>query len=120
MAGLAVPQKETPKDVTEFIDYFPGDHKNNGKLLVALLVKTELDRLDVDLSEKKNVKEVIKRLVSTNTSSYLSDEGMKLMDSYSYAGFDVIWEGLHGDEPRSLEIFLPRFRKMLQQEMSKK
>ncbi len=114
MAGLATNQRETPKDVTDFIDNFPGDYKNSGKLLVSLLLKTELDRLGVDLSEKKNVREVIKRLVSTNTGTYLSDEGIKLMDSYSYAGFDVIREAFHNDPPRSLEIFLPRLRGILQ------
>ena len=114
MAGLSGNQKEAPTDATEFIDYYPGDYKNSGRLLVSLLLKTELDRLGVDLSEKKNVREVIKRLVSTNTRTYLSDEGTKLMDSYSYAGFDVIREAFHSDPPRSLEIFLPRFRELLQ------
>lgn len=114
MAGLAANRRETPKDATEFIDYFPGDYKNSGKLLVSLLIKTELDRLNVDLSEKKNVREVVTSLVSTNTRTYLSDGGMKLMDSYSYAGFDVIREAFHNDPPRSLEIFLPRFREILQ------
>ncbi len=119
MAGLVANQKEMPKDVTEFIDYFPGNYNNSGKLLVSLLLKTELDRLGVDLSEKKNVREVIKRLVSTNTRTYLSDEGMKLMDSYSYAGFDVIREAFHTDPPRSLEIFLPRMKNLLQEKASK-
>lgn len=116
MAGLAANQKESPTDVTDFIDYFPDDYKNSSKLIVSLLIKTELDRLGVDLSEKKNVREVVKRLVSTNTGTYLSNEGIKLMDSYSYAGFDVIKEAFHNDKPRSLEIFLPRFIKILQKD----
>lgn len=123
MAGLASKQKEqqvSAKETTDFIDRFPGDYKKSGGLLVSLLIKTELERLGINVSEKKNVRSVISRLVSTNPGSYLSDEGMRLMDSYSYAGFDVIRELFHGDLPRTLEIFLPLYAAKIKTAMSLK
>ena len=114
MAGLAearkiaVPQAET----AELIRYFPGDYASQGRIIVALFLKTELEELSVDMGERSLVNETIRTYVDPRSPSSLSGEGEKEMNKYAHGGFECLTEWFD-DRPRTPEAFLPRFFKRI-------
>ena len=99
-------------NVKEITRYFPGAFRSRGKLLVGLLIDTELSRLGIDLSERTSVYSRISELVVT-TPPYLSDKGIKLMNQYAHGGFDVLCEHIE-ERPRSIETFIRKYYRTIQ------
>lgn len=99
-------------NVKEITRYFPGAFRSRGKLLVGLLIDTELSRLGIDLSERTSVYSRISELVVT-TPPYLSDKGIKLMNQYAHGGFDVLCERMN-ERPRSIETFVRKYHRLIQ------
>jgi len=114
MAGLAAGRKkELPLSATdEIVQYFPGNYTGKGKLIVALFLKRELDALGMRLDERKAVHETIAKLVAPDSLSCLSPEGEKQLNGYAHGGFDVLLEWFD-DRPRTLEAFLPLYKRYL-------
>ena len=98
--------------VDEITRYFPDAFRSRGKLLVGLLIDTELSRLGIDLQERSSVYSRISELVIT-TPPYLSDAGVKLMNQYAHGGFDVLCERMD-ERPRSLETFVRKYYRLIQ------
>ena len=98
--------------VDEITRYFPDAFRSRGKLLVGLLIDTELSRLGIDLQERTSVYSRISELVIT-TPPYLSDTGVKLMNQYAHGGFDILCERMD-ERPRSLETFVRKYYRLIQ------
>jgi hypothetical protein len=107
MAGLATGRKaDVPTaDTTELVDYFPGEYKTRGRLIVALLLSRELRALGIDLAERVLLHQAIQQLIDPLSSSHLSDAGMKEANRYAYGGFEVLTEWF-ADPPQHMETFL--------------
>jgi hypothetical protein len=105
-----VPDSET----SELIDSFPADYSTQGRLIIALFLRSELKRQGVTLSERAAVNTCIRRLVDPNTPSRLSAEGLRIMNQYSHGGFEILsspdW---FPDRPRTLHFFLSMFHRRL-------
>jgi hypothetical protein len=76
-----------------------------GRLLVGLLLATELDVLGIELSEREAVRRNVRGMVESNALS-LSKEGAKLMNQYAYGGWLALCEHFSEDRPRTLETFV--------------
>ena len=99
-------------NVKEITRDFPGAFRSRGKLLVGLLIDTELSRIGIDLSERTSVYNRISELVVT-TPPYLSDKGVKLMNQYAHGGFDVLCEHME-ERPKLIETFVRRYYRTIQ------
>lgn len=108
VAGLAARRKEDPEDATDVIDYYPGEFKPRGRLLVALLINAELKNLGIDLQERDAVHRAIAKLVQPTSPSYLTDEGVRLLNKYAHGGFGALREHF-ADRPRAIETFLRKY-----------
>ena len=101
MLGLAEGRRE---DVSgnEFIDYFIDDYKNAKRLVGGLLVLAEMKRLNIDVTEKKDVRRVVGELFDSTSPTGLSEYGIKQLNSYASGGFATLSESRekphHSDE----------------------
>lgn len=112
MAAITVGRKsqELPlSETSEMVDYFPGRYNDRSRVLVATLLATELRLLGVDMTNKKEVHSAISELIHPNSSSHLSENGVREFNKYAYSGFDVLQEWFD-DRPRSLHTFLRSFK----------
>lgn len=114
MAGLAARRKTNAPsaDTVDLVDNFPGDYKKTGRLIVALLLRTELAVQGVTLEERAKVHERVRELVNSRAASGLSEKGFAEANKYAFAGYDVLTEQID-DKPRSLEIFEFAFKKCI-------
>jgi len=115
MAGFAAgrPNTEINADnVDDLVGYFPGDFQSRGRLLVGVLIQVHLSRLGIDLDERDDVYRQVAKLVDPNSPSYLSNEGVRLMNQYAHGGFDVLCEHF-SDRPRSIETFLRKYSRCI-------
>ncbi len=111
MAGFAERRRniEISSDaVDSLVEYFPGDFRSRGRLLVGLLIHTELSRMGINLDERNDVYRRVVELVEPNSPSRLSNEGVKLMNQYAHGGFDILCENF-SDRPTSIETFLRKY-----------
>ena len=107
MCGFAANRRTTvaANKATDITDNFPNEFKEKGYLLIGLLISAELKRSGIEVSEREHVYKLIKRLVTPSGSSNLTDEGVKAMNEYANAGFDVLLEEFE-DRPRTIETFV--------------
>lgn len=122
MAGLASNRKTSPNEIPndetrELVQHFPGEYKTKGKLIVAQFLVTELKEHGIDLKDRSAVNTTINKLIDPLSVSHLSSEGEATMNRYAHGGFETLTEWFD-DQPWTLEIFLPLFRKKLQVEIN--
>jgi len=111
IAGLAARKKiDVPAaDTAELVDYFPGEFRAKGRVIVAWFLARELAALGIQMTEKRALHTSISQLVDPLSPSHLSEAGVKEMNRYSFGGFEVLTEWLE-DSPRAIETFLPLFK----------
>lgn len=114
MAGMATSRKiELPTaETTELTDYFPGEFKTRGRIIVAQFLTAELRRHAIHPSERKQMDTAIRGLIQPLSPSGLSDAGFREFNKYSYGGFEELTEWF-AERPRSMEIFLPTYKQHL-------
>lgn len=120
IAGVTTRRKESvPQDDTaELVAYFPDRYNSRGKLLVSLLLKSELELLGVSMSERREVHSTIAQLVTPEAPNYLSDEGVRVFNMYAHGGYEQLIEWFE-DRPRSLETFLRAFKRQIESSLNK-
>ncbi len=115
MCGFAANRRATvaANRATDITDNFPNEFKEKGHLIIGLLISAELKRSGIEVSEREHVYKLIERLVTPAGSSNLTDEGVKAMNEYANAGFDILLEEFD-DRPRTIETFVRLFPKALE------
>ena len=110
IAGLASGRTSDPSSfgAREIIDEFIQDYQPAQHLLIGLLVATEVRLSGIDLSEKEAVRGVFKRLVTPESKTQLTDEGMRRMNAYASGGYDYFAES-RDSAPASPEEFIRDF-----------
>jgi len=114
IAGLKYKRKEslTGSQTTDIIQQFPKDYLPNKHLIIALFLYTELDKMGIDLHEKAILNKHLCQLIEPNSATNLSDEGMNILNQYSFGGFEVLQEKFN-EPPRTLDNFLVGFYKFI-------
>ncbi|MBE9226202.1 hypothetical protein IQ264_12275 [Phormidium sp. LEGE 05292] len=115
MAGFASRRRNTEihsDDVASLVENFPGQFRSRGRLLVGLLINTELSRLGINLHERDSVYRRVAKWVDPNSPSYMSNEGVKLMNQYAHGGFDALRE-YFGNCPPSVETFIRKYSRCI-------
>ncbi len=95
-------------ETTELVENFPGPYREKSRIIIALFLATEIERMGIAQDDREAVHKQIRELVDPRTPSQLSENGMKIMNQISYGGFDVLTEEFD-DRPRSIESFLVSF-----------
>jgi hypothetical protein len=116
MIGLATGRRSDPTkrchNVTDFVDNFVKDYKPYQRLIIGLLIRAELSRLGVSVTEKDEVRKLFVDLVDPLSSTNLTDVGMERVNEYSSGGYGYLAEKLDS-KPYHVEEFLRTFTKLL-------
>ena len=114
MAGLSSGRTSDPTafGAREIVDEFIQDYQPAQRLLIGLLVAAEIRRGGIDLSEKASVREVFRRLVTPESKTQLTDEGMRCMNAYASGGYDYLAES-RDSAPASPEEFIRDFVELM-------
>lgn len=110
MAGLASGRMSNAAGLgaREIIDEFIQDYQPAQRLLIGLLVAAEVRRGGIDFDEKEAVRAVFGRLVTPESKTQLTDEGMRCMNAYASGGYDFLSESRDA-APASPEEFIRDF-----------
>lgn len=116
MLGLATGRKSNPSDrcADWEIGYFINDYKTSQRLIIGLLIRTELSRLGIEVTEKKEVRQLFNELVDPTSRSHLTELGMDRLNEYSSGGYDYLAEKL-SSKPHYVEEFLRTYDKLLKE-----
>jgi hypothetical protein len=116
MAGFASGRKTDPvsggRSAPEFVDYVVDDYRPAQRLLIGLLIVSELKKLDISFAEKKDVQNVIQSIVDPQTQTSLKPEGQRLMNAYASGGYDFLAEKRPTKPYRTVE-FLRDYNQLL-------
>ncbi|MDD9964038.1 MAG: hypothetical protein OXU70_18325 [Gammaproteobacteria bacterium] len=114
MAGLASGRTSNESDfgAREIIDEFIQDYQPSQRLLIGLLVAAELRQGGIDFDEREAVRRVFSRLVTPESKTQLTDEGMRCMNAYASGGYDFLSESRDAP-PASPEEFIRDFVRLI-------
>lgn len=114
MAGTTMKRKETiaQDETAELVDYFPEPYRSRGKLLVGWFLTREIELLGVSMSERRDVHAAISQLVTPESPSFLTADGVKEFNRYAHGGFEQLVEWFD-DRPRNLETFVRGFKRKI-------
>ena len=120
MAGFAEGRLERDggDKSSDLVDYFPGEYRSRGDLLLAQLIRQELRRFKIKLDNQSGVRKKIGELILAKSPSCLTDEGVKLMNAYASGGYEVLLE-YFDDRPRTVETFIRNYHKCLNKIVNK-
>lgn len=118
MAGLASGRSTDPAEsgvsAKEIVDDFIQDYKPAKRLLIGLLVIAEVRKGGMSLGERASVRDIFKRLVTYDTKTGLTEEGMRCMNAYASGGYEFLAES-RDTKPASPEEFLRDYVKLISQ-----
>ena len=116
MVGLATGRRSEPtkrcSEVTDFTDNFVSDYKPYQRLIIGLLIRAELSRSGISVTEKDEVRKLFVDLVNPQNPTNLTDAGMDRLNEYSSGGYDYLAEKLDS-RPYHVEEFLRTYAKLL-------
>lgn len=114
MAGLASGRTGTVAGLhaREIIDEFIQDYQPAQRLLIGLLVDAEVRRGGINLDEKEAVRAVFRRLVTPESKTQLTEEGMRCMNAYASGGYDFL-AAARDAPPVSPEEFIRDFVELI-------
>jgi hypothetical protein len=111
--GIAARHKRTPDaEAEEFVDDFISSYKPYQRRIIGLLTLAYLEDTGIGLNEKDVVAQKFSELVTTETSSNLTDKGFGLLNSYTQGGFEILSEEM--DKPHDIVFFLAKYQKLLE------
>lgn len=96
--------KDSDLESEKFVERYPSDYQNQADVIAGLLISAELCRKDIEKDNRSSIEKEILRLLDHQSSTRLSEEGMRLLNLYSAWGFKVIRERIV--PPQTLEEFL--------------
>ena len=102
----------------EIVQDFTLDYRPFARLLIGLLLVSELTRSGIDLTERKAVRAVLKQLVHPSGTG-LSDVGFRAMNAYASGGYEFLAESRE-QKPGSPEEFLQDFSDLIGEAYSRK
>lgn len=118
MIGLASGHYSDPaqrcKDYSDFVNDFVKEYQAQQKLIIGLLVRTELADSRISLNDKEETRKLLLDLIDPTSQTNLTDYGMDRMNAYSSGGYDYLSEHLDS-KPYHVEDFLITYVKLLRE-----
>lgn len=115
MLGLASGRKSSVtgrSEATEITKNFVKAYLPVQKLIIGLLIKAELRRLGIDVTEKDQVYEKLNEIVDPDSPTKLTESGLTKLNEYASGGYDVLSEELP-TKPYNVEDFLRTYTALL-------
>lgn len=114
MMGLATGRADRPANASEFVDDFVKDYKPMQRLVIGLMLVSELDRIGVDLTEREEIQRQVAHYLNPNNPANLTEEGFNRLNAYANGGYTYLVEHL-GDKPQHIYEFLQSYIDLLNQ-----
>ena len=118
MLGLATGRRSNPSENVKaqgFYDSMPEPYKNIQELITGVLLRTEIARFGIKLTDRTGVRRILTELVG---SSGLSSVGIVRLNEYASGGFDVIFEHML-EAPYTVSGFFGEYKKLMDLVMDK-
>lgn len=112
MMGLAASRFDPLQGGTEFVDNFVIDYKPVQRLILGLLLLTDMSRLNINFTDRDKTQSLINTYLDPTQPSHLRDTGFGMLNEYANGGFNEIMENL-GNKPHHVETFLQWYTKTL-------
>ncbi len=112
IAGIAENKKRPDMkqaDLSDVVDEFPISYKSKRSLLVSLLIHRTITSMGIPLSDKKQVNDLLCKLIDPHSKTFMTDEAMKEFNYYVYGGYDVIRKWF-SSKPTELSSFLIEYK----------
>ena len=75
----------------KFVDDFPStSFFPQRDLIVGLLIAAEIDRNEIDTTDRKRIEKLMVGLVKSDSPTHMSEKGERLMNQYAQGGFEYI------------------------------
>jgi len=94
-------------DPDRFIDNYPEDYRSQADFIAGLLIDAELDRKDIDLSNKQSVEREMILLLDPSSPTGISGTGSEFLNRYAVAGFERLQREMM--PPAKLEDLLVKY-----------
>ncbi|MCL6597497.1 MAG: hypothetical protein K6T81_02010 [Alicyclobacillus macrosporangiidus] len=114
MAGLHFRRLGKPEMVgNAFIDHYPGAYVDAAQSIAGLLIDAELDRQQI-LQTRDSIEKLIISLLDLRSKTFLSDEGMNLLNRYAAGGLELIRDRI--PPTPDMEVFLVHYHNLLNEQ----
>ena len=112
MVGLDARRLGSDEDLEadKFYDAYPVEYQAQADLIAGLLIDAELDRQGINSEDRGSIEREMVRLLNPQSPTKLSEDGVRLLNRYAAAGFNIIRDQVI--VPNSLEDFLIAFREL--------
>lgn len=114
LIGVTAGKKRRPTeggiDAAAFVDAFPRPYDQQQRLLLGLMLAAELRRVEVDVTDRASVNEIVNNLAGVGG---LTAAGVNVMNEYASGGFDELRIRYEGQAPWSLDEFMPRYLRIV-------
>lgn len=113
LIGMAACQIDgDTSDLTDMIQDYPKAYIENKNFIAGLLVASEAKRLGIDADSPMLEGMMLQYL--SNDDTFLSEEGVKILNAYALKGYHLIHEFPLEEKPTSREEFLEAFNMAMQ------
>lgn len=114
MLGMAIGKPGKLSDAPEFVNHFVGEYKAMQRVIIGLLLIVELQRLGTNLSDRRELQNLMGQYIDPSNPANLSDAGFARLNEYASGGFGYLAEQFP-DKPHHIEDFLQFYIQKLQQ-----
>lgn len=118
MLGLASGRNDGVSGAPDMVDYFVADYAPVARLITALLVIAEANRLGIQFTEKAAVKRLLDDYLDPTHPAYITKDGFQKLNDYANGGFLILNEALP-DRPRYAASFFQFYKALLDDHVSK-
>jgi hypothetical protein len=112
MLGLASGRNDGISGAPDMVDYFVADYAPVGRLITALLVIAEANRVGIQLTEKASLKKLLDNYLDPTHPAHITKEGFQKLNDYANGGFLILNEALP-ERPRYPASFLQFYMSLL-------
>jgi hypothetical protein len=116
MAGFASGRSSDPGPAGDLVERWVEEYRPVSRLLVGLLVASELKASKVPMGDTAQVKAEFKKLLEASSGNDLSDLGVRRMNAYASGGFEFLSES-RDQKPFSLEEFLISYPALIKERL---
>jgi len=95
---------------------WPTSYTESMYTIIAMFLESEITRFSIDRDNKENVKEHVGKYIDPSNPMKLTPHAIKIMDSFSFAGFLEIQQEL--EAPTQVNVLISEYSKLLNKYIS--
>jgi hypothetical protein len=95
----------------DFLDYFPDQYSDKGKLIIGMFIEAEMRRRDILYDDRKRVESLMVELIDEHSVTNLQPEAMERLNQYAAKGMELIKENIA--KTSELETFFIQYFELI-------